>query len=115
MSAAFQSTLRQAGEVTILDLEGKLLHSGADTLRQQMNELLAANRKKFILNLEKLTAIDSTGFGCIAACYTTITQKGGALRLLNPTGHVRIALGWTRLSNFLETHTDEQQALASLS
>ncbi len=111
----FQSNQRQAGEVTILDLEGKLLHTGADELRNQVNQLLAANRKKFILNLEKLTAIDSTGFGCLAACHSSITQKGGALRLLNPTGHVRIALGWTRLSNFLETHTDEQAALASLS
>ena len=113
MSTGFQSIQRQAGEVTILDLEGKLLHAGADELRNQVNQLLAANRRKFILNLEKLTAIDSTGFGCLAACHTTITQKGGALRLLNPTGHVRIALGWTRLSNFLETHSDEQQALAS--
>lgn len=115
MPAPFQSSLRQAGDVAILDLEGKLIHAGSEALRKQVTDLLAADRKKFILNLEKVTAIDSTGVGCLASCYTAITRQGGALRLLNPTGHVRIALGWTRLADLLQTHTDEQQALASLS
>jgi anti-sigma B factor antagonist len=115
MKNPFQCSLRQAGEVTILDLEGKLVHTGSEAFRNQMNQLLADKRLKFIVNLEKVTAIDSTGIGALAASFTSVARQGGALKLLNPTGHVKIALGWTKLDKLLDTHTDEQQALASFS
>ena len=113
MKSDFQGKLREANGVAILDLEGKLVHYASQALRDQVSRLLADNRRKFVVNLEKVTAIDSTGIGALAACFTSVARQGGALKLLNPTGHVRIALGWTKLDQLLDTHTDEQQALAS--
>ena len=113
MKSDFQGKVREANGVAILDLEGKLVHYASEALRDQVSRLLADNRRKFVVNLEKVTAIDSTGIGALAACFTSVARQGGALKLLNPTGHVRIALGWTKLDKLLDTHTDEQQALAS--
>lgn len=113
MKSNFQGKVREANGVAILDLEGKLVHYASQALRDQVSRLLADNRRKFVVNLEKVTAIDSTGIGALAACFTSVARQGGALKLLNPTGHVRIALGWTKLDKLLDTHTDEQQALAS--
>jgi len=115
MKSDFQGKVREANGVAILDLEGKLVHYASQALRDQVSRLLADNRRKFVINLEKVTAIDSTGIGALAACFTSVARLGGALKLLNPTGHVRIALGWTKLDQLLETHTDEQAALASFS
>jgi len=113
MKSDFQGKVREANGVAILDLEGKLVHYASEALRDQVSRLLADNRRKFVVNLEKVTAIDSTGIGALAACFTSVARQGGALKLLNPTGHVRIALGWTKLDKLLDTHADEQQALAS--
>ena len=55
------------------------------------------------------------GIGALAASFTSVARQGGALKLLNPTGHVKIALGWTKLDKLLDTHADEQAALASFS
>lgn len=113
MKSDFQGKVREANGVAILDLEGKLVHYASQALRDQVSQLLADKRLKVIVNLEKVTAIDSTGIGALAASFTSVARQGGALKLLNPTGHVRIALGWTKLDKLLDTHTDEQQALAS--
>ncbi|MGH9510456.1 MAG: STAS domain-containing protein, partial [Terriglobales bacterium] len=58
MKSDFQGKLREADGVAILDLEGKLVHYASQALRDQVSRLLADNRRKFVVNLEKVTAID---------------------------------------------------------
>ena len=55
---------RQAGDVTILDLAGKItIGEGDVVLREEVNKLLESDRKNILLNLDKVTYMDSAGIG----------------------------------------------------
>ena len=47
---------RSAGDVTILDLEGRLiLDDGFEPLRLTLNRVIGEGRRKLLLNLDRLT------------------------------------------------------------
>ena len=105
---------RQQDDVVILALEGKLLFGEAcDTLRGQLKQSFADGRTKVVMNLEELSFADSAGLGCIASCYATARRQGGSIKLVRPTGQVRKALAWTRISSIIKPYEDEEKALAS--
>ena len=73
---------RQAGDVTILDVKGKLtLGEGDEVLKDKINSLVLQGRKKLVLNLADVPYIDSAGLGEIVRTYTTVSRQGGMLKL----------------------------------
>jgi anti-sigma B factor antagonist len=105
---------REQDGVVIMALAGKLLFGEAcDTLRGQLKQAFASGKTKVVLNLEELGFVDSAGLGCIASCYATARRQGGLIMLVRPTGQVRKALAWTRISSIIKPFEDEQAALAS--
>ena len=77
---------RQVGDVVILDLQGKILiGEGDDALRDAVAKLVDAGKTKIILNLAEVPYVDSAGLGEIVGCYTTVSRKGGKLKLVNLT------------------------------
>ena len=80
---------RSAGEVTVLDLKGKMtLGEGDELLKDKINSLLQQGRRKIVLNLEGVPYIDSAGLGEIVRTYTTIKKQDGSLKLLNLTKRI---------------------------
>ena len=77
---------RQVGDVVILDLHGKILiGEGDDALREAVTKLADAGKTKILLNLADVPYVDSAGLGEIVRTYTTVSRKGGKLKLLNLT------------------------------
>ena len=73
-----QISERQVGDVTVLDLSGKLtLTDSAGRLKDKVNSLIFQGNKKVILNLGELSYMDSSGLGEIVACHTTVSRGGG--------------------------------------
>jgi len=105
---------REEGDVVILTLGGKLLFGEAcDTLRAQLKQLFADGQTKVVMNLEGLSFVDSAGLGCMASCYATAKREGGLIKLVRPSGQVRKALAWTRISSVIKPYKDEEEAVAS--
>ena len=66
---------RAAGDVTILDLKGKMtLGEGDEILKDKVNSLAMQGRKQIVLNLEAVPYIDSAGLGEIVRTYTTMSR-----------------------------------------
>ena len=107
---------RQAGDVTILDVKGKLtLGDGDEILKDKINSLIQQDRKKLLLNLEGVPYIDSAGLGEIVRTYTTVSRQGGKLKLLNLTKRIQDLLAITKLLTVFETYESEPDALKSFS
>jgi anti-sigma B factor antagonist len=105
---------RVRGEVTILDLIGKItIGEGSVQLRDAVGHLLDAGRKKIILNLEGVTYVDSSGIGELVSRYTTTKNQGGQLKLLRLTKKIKDLLMITKLLTVFEIYEDEEAALAS--
>ncbi|HEX3560689.1 MAG TPA: STAS domain-containing protein [Pyrinomonadaceae bacterium] len=105
---------RQAGDVTILDLEGKItIGEGSVSLRSAIRRLIEEGKKKILLNLAGVGYVDSSGIGELVSSYTTIGREGGQLKLLKLTQKIRDLLGITKLLTVFDTYDDEAEALNS--
>jgi anti-sigma B factor antagonist len=105
---------RIVGNVTILDLKGKItLGEGDEVLKDKINSLIHQNRKKILLNLADVPYIDSAGLGEVVRTYTTVSRQGGQLKLENVTKRIADLLMITRLFSVFETFDAEQDALKS--
>ena len=105
---------RVADEITILDVEGKILLGEGDVqIKQTIDDLLVQGRKMFLLNLAKVPYIDSAGLGQIIRCFTAIRKAGGTLKLLSPNAKVVDLLTVTKLGTVFDWYGEESSALAS--
>src|SRR5262245_14113076 len=112
--AAMKIDERQVGEVVVLDLHGKILiGEGDDALREAVNRLSEGGKTKILLNLADVPYVDSAGLGEIVRCYTTVSKKGGKLKLLNLTAKIRDLLAITKLLTVFETYDSEADAVKS--
>jgi anti-sigma B factor antagonist len=105
---------RIVGDVTILDLKGKMtLGEGDELLKDKINSLIHQGQKKLLLNLEGVPYIDSAGLGEIVRTYTTVSRQGGSLKLVNLTKRITDLLSITKLLTVFETFESEKEAVAS--
>ena len=105
---------RQAGDVTILDMNGSVrMGEGAISLRNSIRALGEQGKKKILLNLSGVKNIDSSGIGELIANYTTISRDGGQLKLLNLTDKIQNLLVITKLLTVFDSYDNEAEALNS--
>ncbi len=107
-------SIRESGDVTILDLQGRAtIGVDSDLLSSHLQTLIANGARKLLLNLVDVTQLDSSGISAIAATYVSLSRQGGSLKLLCPRGRVRAVLRVIRLLDIIPAFEDETQALAS--
>jgi anti-sigma B factor antagonist len=105
---------RQAGDVTVLDMSGKItIGEGSVALRTAVRRLLEEGKKRILLNLAGVSYIDSSGIGELIANYTTVGRAGGQLKLLNLTEKVQDLLVITKLLTVFDVYDNEADALSS--
>jgi anti-sigma B factor antagonist len=106
--------IRTVGDVRILDCSGKItLGEGTMAVRNNVRDILKRDVKKIILNLADVNYIDSSGIGELVSTYTTVTNNGGQLKLLNLTKKIQELLAITKLLTVFQVFEDEQSALDS--
>jgi anti-sigma B factor antagonist len=107
---------RQAGDVTILDLDGKVtIGEGSVALRNAIRRLLGEGKNKILLNLGGVGYIDSSGIGELVSSFTAVNKEGGTLKLLNLTQKIQDLLAITKLLTVFDVFENEAEALSSFS
>ena len=109
-----KSKVRDVGGVRVLDLEGKItIGSGDVELRKSVEDAVAAGHNNILLNLQGVTHIDSSGIGEMVGVYTTMTRKGGKMKLVNLTPKINDILQVTQLITVFDVFDSESEALSS--
>lgn len=109
-----QITLRKSGNVTIMDLQGRIvIGTGNDELGAELRKLVAPVPSDVVVNLAGVAQVDSSGISTLVRYYVTLERLGGGLHLLSPVGHVREVLELTRLIKSIPTYTGEKEAVDS--
>lgn len=114
--AAIATKTRTSGDVTIIDLSGKITVGDGDVeLRDAVTGAMDSGASKLILNLESVTAIDSAGVGELVSSYTMATNRGVKLKLMCLPAKVRDILHITQLITIFEVYDTEAEAIDSFS
>jgi anti-sigma B factor antagonist len=103
---------RVVGDVTILDMDGRLaLEEGDRLLRDKVKSVVSHGRTLLVLNLAAVPYVDSAGLGQIVRTYTTLSREGGRLRLLHANKRLVDLLSVTKLLSIFELFDSEAEAL----
>jgi anti-sigma B factor antagonist len=105
---------REAGEITILDVEGRIMFGdGEESFRDAVTRTLESGRVKLVINMAGVPYIDSAGISQLVRTFVTSSRKGGGMKLLHLTTRVRELLNITRLLTVWEAFESEEEAVGS--
>lgn len=110
-----QTATRQVGDVTVVDISGRITHSeGNAMLREIVREMAARGNKKLVLNLREVHYLDSSGVSELVRTHTTVKNMDGQLRLVSLSKRVSDLLQMTKLESVFDIEKDEDSAIRSL-
>lgn len=104
---------RREGDVTILDLKGRIRINSSTLLHKAIRCLLEEGKTKILLNLAGVTHIDSVGLGELISSHITLRNNGGEIKLVHLTESVRDLMTITKLLTVFDVYDNEPDALAS--
>jgi len=106
--------MRLNGETAVIELSGRItMGEIIEEFRALWSQALESGAKHIVVNMAKVTFLDSSGIGMMIRCHSAVTQVGGKLHLAGAAGAVRQAFKVTRLDNIFEFHDSETSALSA--
>ncbi len=107
-------TTSHAGTVVVLHVqEERLTYPILADFATAASGLITAGERKILIDLSRVTYVDSATIGCLMDLYRQATAAGGVLKLAGLQKRVETMLTMTGAHHFLEAHADEASALAS--
>jgi anti-sigma B factor antagonist len=105
---------RQVGDVTVLDIQGKLRGCGSGgILRDAINHLPEEGHKRILLNLARVFDIDSSCLGVLISSQIHLTKKGGQLKIVHLSQNLQALMTLTKLLTVFDVYKDESDAIDS--
>jgi anti-sigma B factor antagonist len=98
---------RIVGGIVFLDLKGRFVMDEGEAVREAVNRQLSKGRRQFVLNLEDVTFMDTSGLSTIIGVRLAIQRQDGEIRLLNLPTRVKDLLVITRLITLFEIAESE--------
>ena len=109
-------SVRQRDGFTILDAKGKITIGAGDVaLREAIQGALDAGAMKVLVNLGHVSTIDSSGIGELVSAYTSASNRGAKLALVQLPPKVQDILQITQLVTVFDVYGDEDEAISSMS
>jgi anti-anti-sigma factor len=105
---------RRVNDITVLKLaRGTQLLAESLELTELSKAIRLESDTKVLIDLSRVSRIDSTGLGVLMGCYSHAVKNAGVLKLLKPDAPVRRVLSMTRIDSVLQTFEDEATAIES--
>ena len=103
---------RESGNITIVDLNGKLvLGEPVATLEETVKRLVADGHTRLLINLKEVDYVDSAGIGELIAAKKRAVEKKGDVKLLMPSQTAYKVLSMLSLHLIYEIFQDETKAV----
>ena len=106
-------TKRETGEIVILDISGEIDLYNAPEIKDTINQLIEEQKYNVIINLEKVSYIDSSGIGALISSLSSLKKYQGGLKIINVYASVRKVFELTKLTSFFEIFDAEADAVKS--
>jgi len=109
----FSTIIRQVGQVSVVEVTGKLTSFESGALRSSIAQLLKEGRKQILLNLSGLVYVGSSGIGDLVHTHMSVIKSGGEMKVVGLTEKVEEILKITQLYQVFQEFKDEHTALQS--
>ncbi len=100
--------------IAVIRFAGGAQLTGASSELTELGRLMQGNSEtKVLIDLSRVSRIDSAGLGMLMNCYTHAVRNAGVLKLLHPNKQVQQVLSITRIDSVVSSFDDENKALES--
>jgi anti-sigma B factor antagonist len=104
---------REVGDIVIFDINGEIDLYNAPEIKEKIKDELNKNKVNVVINLDRVSYIDSSGIGVLISSLSNLKKIGGALKLINVYASVRKVFELTKLTSFFDIYDNESDALAA--
>ncbi|MFI3257415.1 MAG: STAS domain-containing protein [Spirochaetales bacterium] len=104
--------IRKAGENYIIDVDGEMDLYNSHKLKELVAKMVEKNVKNFIINLETVSYIDSSGIGALIYICSDIRKRNLRLAMANIRGSVKRVVELTKLTDFFPITNTVEEAIA---
>ena len=101
-------------KTVVIDVAGRVTVGPDAQMREAINEALEAGARNVVMNMERVSRLDSSGIGELVAAHTSIKNRGGRFILVALSTRLATVLQITQLLGVLESFDDMDTALESL-
>lgn len=105
--------VREAGNVIILDINGEIDLYNAPEIKENIKNQMEQGKNQIIINLDKVSYIDSSGIGVLISSLSNLKKAGGGLKIIHVYASVRKVFELTKLTSFFDIYDSEQEALSA--
>ncbi len=104
------------GEIMVLNVSGKIM-GGPDheKFQGEIKELIAEGHVDILLNMSKVSWVNSTGLGILVSAFHTLKKNGGRLKICEVNDRIDNILNVAQLKLVFETFEKCDEALAAFS
>ena len=106
--------VREIDGVIALEVSGEIDLYNAPTIKEEIQKLIEQEKYKIVINLDKVSYIDSSGIGALISSFSNLKKFEGKMRISNVAGSVRKVFELTKLTSFFDIDDDESQSIAAL-
>lgn len=111
-ATTLESRVRHISDTAVIDLDGDINGLADHALSAAYDEAESRNPSSIVLNFSDVHYINSTGIALVVGLLARARQAHRRLLVYGLTDHYREIFNITRLSDFMEMHSDETSALA---
>lgn len=107
-------SLRLTEDIVVVDLAGRVeIGETSTAVSQILHTLVNEGKRRVLLNMADVIALDSSGLGTLVAGYATFEKSGGRLKLMSLSPKVAELINITKLYIVFDVFNDEMEAVAS--
>lgn len=104
---------RETGDIAVFDINGEIDLYNAPEIKDKIKEEMNKGKVNIIINLDKVSYIDSSGIGVLISSLSNLKKVGGALKLINVYASVRKVFELTKLTSFFDIYDNESDAVTA--
>jgi anti-sigma B factor antagonist len=106
--------VRKSGTIYIIDIEGEMDLYNAFKLKELVGKMLDRGISLFVINMEKVEYIDSSGIGALIFVSSALKKKNAKLVITNVHGSVKKVIELTKLTGYFPMQETLKEGILQL-
>ncbi|MHC5597011.1 MAG: STAS domain-containing protein [Nostoc sp.] len=95
--------------VTVLELSGILDGIRGNELRREVSDVVATGTDILLLDMKKVTFIDSSGLGALVSAMQSVRNAKGKLFVCSISDQVKMLFELTKMDRIFQTFADQDE------
>lgn len=109
---AVKSTTVQSGKIGVIEVKGSLVGGEeTDELRNAVADYVEQGTKKLVIDLSKVTYLNSTAIGVLVSAHTTFSKNKGRVKLCGINKNINNIFVITKLTLVFDVMESREDAI----